>query len=101
MRKRFWWECFKCCAYIFLLEFKVPEPHLPVYLNQVKGFTMDQINNEIFPVWTYSALVIIFASGFIAEFLGYRAVLILGGVRKQATITEPARQTTDNTRRSM
>ncbi|KAF4676802.1 hypothetical protein FOL47_004973 [Perkinsus chesapeaki] len=85
MRKRFWWECFKCCAYIFLLEFKVPEPHLPVYLNQVKGFTMDQINNEIFPVWTYSALVIIFASGFIAEFLGYRAVLILGGVGRVCT----------------
>ncbi|KAF4659530.1 hypothetical protein FOZ61_001196 [Perkinsus olseni] len=85
LSQRFKKEAFKVCLYIFLLEFKPPEPHLPAFLRQVKGFTEAQINNEIFPVWTYSSLVLIFISGFIAEFLGCRIVLFCGSLGRVAT----------------
>jgi len=53
------WDYVRCVAFISLLSFKPSEPHLSHYLRDVKGFTRDAVNNDIYPVYTYTSLVVV------------------------------------------
>ncbi|EER12301.1 hypothetical protein Pmar_PMAR001098 [Perkinsus marinus ATCC 50983] len=85
LKKRFWWEALKCCSFTFLLTFKPSEPHISTYLREVKHFTDVDIYTQIYPWWTYSTLVLVFVSAFLAEFVGYKLSLILGACGRVAT----------------
>ncbi|KAA0154102.1 hypothetical protein FNF29_02725 [Cafeteria roenbergensis] len=64
--------------FVFLLAFKPSEPHLTRYLQDEKGFSSHVVNDEIYPVWTYAYLPLLFVSAPLAEFWGYKRVIILG-----------------------
>eukprot|EP00127_Corallochytrium_limacisporum_P003269 Clim_evm118s147 gene=Clim_evmTU118s147 len=61
----------------FFHEMKPSEPYITTYLNENKGFTMDQINNDIYTVYTYAWLVFLPLVGLTAEILGYELVLMI------------------------
>jgi hypothetical protein len=91
-------------AFIFLLSFKVcrhclslfhkdipctcfvgvrvqpSEPHLTSYLRHVKGFTDDQVNNDIYPVWTYAYFALMVVATAVLLLPGIRGVMF-GGTR--------------------
>eukprot|EP00971_Amphidinium_carterae_P210350 4173500-Amphidinium_carterae.1 len=44
---------------IALLSFKPSEPHLTKYLTDVKGLSLDDVNNTVYPVGTYATMVML------------------------------------------
>lgn len=46
-------------CYGFLVEMKPSEPYLTPYLAEEKHFTNEEINNGIYPFWTYGQLVVV------------------------------------------
>lgn len=46
-------------SFIFFLSFKPSEPHLTRYLVEVKNFTHAQVNNDIYPVYTYVSMLLL------------------------------------------
>lgn len=72
------------CAFIFLLSFKPCEPHLTRYLRS-KGLSDFEINNEVYPVWTYSYLPLLLLGGLLSELLGYVPVIVAGSVARLGT----------------
>eukprot|EP01029_Cantina_marsupialis_P009861 TRINITY_DN2274_c0_g1_i1.p1 TRINITY_DN2274_c0_g1~~TRINITY_DN2274_c0_g1_i1.p1 ORF type:complete len:379 (-),score=88.64 TRINITY_DN2274_c0_g1_i1:719-1855(-) len=75
------WKYYTVCAclYIFFLSFKPSEPHLTRYL-EAKGFVKEEINNQIYPWWTYSYLPLLLIIGLFAESLRYTPVIIVGSL---------------------
>lgn len=71
--------------YGFFIDFKPSEPFLVPYLIQTKGFTNDQIEQDIFPIWTYAYFVSVVICGLISEVLQYKPVLVLGSLARVAT----------------
>ena len=73
------------CLFVFLLEFKPSEPHLTLFLQEKKGLTEDQVNNEVYPVSTYTYLCTLLLSCLLCEFLGYRCLIIWGALCRLST----------------
>lgn len=48
-------------SFIFFLSFKPSEPHLTRYLVEVKNFTHAQVNDDIYPVYTYVSMLLLVA----------------------------------------
>lgn len=44
----------RTCVLVCLVTLQPSEPHLTSYLKLVKHFTSDEVNNAIYPVWTYA-----------------------------------------------
>lgn len=61
------------------------EPHLTRYFIDDKGFASDVVNDQIYPVWTYTYLPLLFVSAPLAEFIGYRHVIIIGTLCRVGT----------------
>lgn len=66
------------CAYGFFSSLRPSEPFLTAYLmGPDHNLTEAQVVNEIYPVWTYSYLVLLFPVFLATDFLRYKPVLIL------------------------
>jgi len=65
-------------SFCFLFWFKPSEPFLVPYLIEKKGFSIRDINEEIFPVYVYSFFVWTVLSGPMASKLGSRFMLRVG-----------------------
>ena len=66
------------CLYGFFKEMKPSEPFLTPYLRDPpKNFTDEQLENAVYPVWTYSYLVALFVVFFVTDYLRYKPVIII------------------------
>ncbi|KFP16673.1 Thiamine transporter 2, partial [Egretta garzetta] len=69
------------CLYGFFCMMKPSEPFLTPYLTGPdKNLTIDEVTNQIFPVWTYSYLVLLFPVFLITDYVRYKPILLLQGV---------------------
>ncbi|XP_074520707.1 thiamine transporter 1 [Halichoeres trimaculatus] len=66
------------CVYGFFSNMRPSEPFLTAYLmGPDKNLTETQVVNEIFPIWTYSYLALLFPIFLITDYLCYKPVLVL------------------------
>lgn len=63
--------------YGFFKAFKPSEAFLTPYLIQDKHFSRQEVNNQVYPIWTYSFFLWIIPITFIAEKFGYRTAIFL------------------------
>ncbi|XP_066522646.1 thiamine transporter 1 [Hoplias malabaricus] len=69
------------CIYGFFCNLRPSEPFLTAFLmGPDKNLTETQVVNEIYPLWTYSYLVLLFPVFLATDYLCYKPVLILQGV---------------------
>ena len=73
-----------------LVNCKPSEAFLSLYLTQPvaeggKGLTEAQLNEEVWPYDTYGAFALLLPAGYLAEVLGYRSVILLGLLCREAT----------------
>ncbi|MEJ1270273.1 solute carrier family 19 (thiamine transporter) member 2 [Cricetulus griseus] len=69
------------CAYGFFANLRPSEPFLtPYLLGPDKNLTQRQVFNEIYPVWTYSYLVLLFPVFLATDYLRYKPVILLQGL---------------------
>ncbi|XP_035239687.1 thiamine transporter 1 [Anguilla anguilla] len=65
------------CVYGFFSTIKPLEPFLIPYLTGPdKNLTTEQVANQIFPVWTYSYLVILLPVFLLTDYLRYKPVIV-------------------------
>ncbi|KAM4559920.1 thiamine transporter 1 [Odontesthes bonariensis] len=66
------------CVYGFFSSLRPSEPFLTAYLmGPDKNLTETQVVNEIYPIWTYSYLGLLFPIFLITDYLRYKPVLVL------------------------
>ncbi|XP_049632619.1 thiamine transporter 1 [Suncus etruscus] len=69
------------CAYGFFASLRPSEPFLtPYLLGPDKGLTTREVFNEIYPVWTYSYLALLFPVFLATDYLRYKPVVLLQGL---------------------
>ncbi|XP_056157263.1 thiamine transporter 1 isoform X1 [Lampris incognitus] len=69
---------FLLCVYGFFSSLRPYEPFLTAFLmGPDKNLTETQVVNEIYPIWTYSYLVLLFPIFLATDYLCYKPVLIL------------------------
>eukprot|EP01135_Chromosphaera_perkinsii_P005494 Nk52_evm43s352 gene=Nk52_evmTU43s352 len=69
----------------FLKAFKPSEAFLYPYLSDTKGFTDDEINNQIFTVLTYSYLISLVMVAVLTKYIGYKIVIFIEAAAQLAT----------------
>lgn len=74
------------CTYGFFANLRPSEPFLtPYLLGPDKNLTETQVYNEIYPVWTYSYLVLLFPVFLATDYLRYKPVIIIQGLSLMIT----------------
>ena len=79
------------CCYGFFKEFKPSEPFLTPYLTDSnlthggKNFSTDDINELVYPIWTYSYGVSVFCALLLTDVLRYKPVILIECVSYLAT----------------
>ncbi|XP_010566611.1 thiamine transporter 2 [Haliaeetus albicilla] len=69
------------CASGFFSTMRPSEPFLTPYLTgPEKNLTIEEVTNQIFPVWTYSYLALLFPVFLITDYVRYKPILLLQGV---------------------
>ncbi|XP_071293657.1 thiamine transporter 2-like isoform X2 [Agelaius tricolor] len=69
------------CLYGFFYMMKPSEPFLTPYLTGPdKNLTTDEVTNQIFPVWTYSYLALLFPVFLLTDYVRYKPVVLLQGI---------------------
>ncbi|XP_078677937.1 thiamine transporter 1-like [Branchiostoma floridae x Branchiostoma belcheri] len=69
------------CFYGFFKEMRPSEPFLTPYLKGPdKNLTEEQVDNQIYPVWTYSYLACLLLVFLVTDFLRYKPVIIFEGL---------------------
>ncbi|XP_061061562.1 thiamine transporter 2 [Eubalaena glacialis] len=69
------------CLFGFFSMMRPSEPFLMLYLSGPdKNLTSEEITNEIFPVWTYSYLVLLLPVFILTDYVRYKPVIILQGI---------------------
>lgn len=69
------------CANGFFSTMRPSESFLTPYLSGPdKNLTIEQITNQIFPVWTYSYLALLLPVFLITDYVRYKPVLLLQGI---------------------
>ncbi|XP_056414163.1 thiamine transporter 1 isoform X2 [Hyla sarda] len=69
------------CANGFFANLRPSEPFLtPYLLGPDKNLTERQVFNEIYPVWTYSYLILLFPVFLATDYLRYKPVILLQGL---------------------
>ena len=105
-----WWVLALVCAFSSLVAFKPSEPFIVVFLRCVKQLSRQEIFKEVYPVssealrlhhtrrrltrqathsvqvWTYAYLGLLPALSALAEFVGYRWVVLIGVLGRLATL---------------
>ncbi|KAM5293967.1 thiamine transporter 1 [Glossophaga mutica] len=69
------------CSYGFFANLRPSEPFLtPYLLGHCKNLTEREVFNEIYPVWTYSYLVLLFPVFLATDYLRYKPIILLQGL---------------------
>ncbi|NXX12346.1 S19A2 protein, partial [Podargus strigoides] len=69
------------CAYGFFSNVRPSEPFVTPYLLEPhKNLSETQLFNEIYPVWTYSYLALLFPAFLATDYLRYKPVILLQGL---------------------
>ncbi|KAM6258109.1 thiamine transporter 2-like [Porphyrio hochstetteri] len=69
------------CANGFFSTMRPSEAFLTPYLTGPdKNLTIEEVTNQIFPVWTYSYLALLFPVFLITDYVRYKPVLLLQGI---------------------
>ncbi|XP_011918011.1 PREDICTED: thiamine transporter 2 isoform X1 [Cercocebus atys] len=69
------------CIFGFFSMMRPSEPFLIPYLSEPdKNLSSAEITNEIFPVWTYSYLVLLLPVFVLTDYVRYKPVIILQGI---------------------
>ncbi|KAM5164128.1 thiamine transporter 2 [Mantella aurantiaca] len=69
------------CIYGFFTYMRPSEPFLTPYLTGPEhNLTLEEVTNSVFPVWTYSYLVILFPVFLLTDYVRYKPVIILQGL---------------------
>ena len=87
MALQFWMKAtLLLCCYGFFKSMKPSEPFLTPYLKEPpKNFTEEQLDNQIYPVWTYSYLVVLVIVFLFTDILRYKPVIIVEGLAYLST----------------
>ncbi|XP_069069962.1 thiamine transporter 2-like [Pleurodeles waltl] len=69
------------CMYGFFITLRPSEPFLTPYLTgPQKNLTIDQVTNQVFPVWTYSYLALLFPVFLVTDYVRYKPIIVLQGL---------------------
>ncbi|KAM4895004.1 thiamine transporter 2-like [Sylvia borin] len=69
------------CANGFFTTMRPSEPFLTPYLTGPdKNLTIEEVTNQILPVWTYSYLALLFPVFLLTDYVRYKPVLLLQGI---------------------
>ncbi|XP_029285438.1 thiamine transporter 1-like [Cottoperca gobio] len=69
------------CIYGFCSMMRPIEPYMTEFLTGTyKNLTTEQVTRQVFPVWTYSSLVLLIPVLLVTDFLRYKPVIILQGL---------------------
>ncbi|XP_078522628.1 thiamine transporter 2-like [Lissotriton helveticus] len=69
------------CINGFFTALRPSEPFITPYLtSEIKNLTLDEVTNQIFPVWTYSYLALLFPVFLLTDYLRYKPIIILQGI---------------------
>ncbi|KAK5869513.1 hypothetical protein PBY51_024222 [Eleginops maclovinus] len=69
------------CIYGFCSMMRPIEPFMTEFLTgPYKNLTTEQVNRQVYPVWTYSSLVLLIPVLLVTDFLRYKPVIILQGL---------------------
>ncbi|KAI4828909.1 hypothetical protein KUCAC02_022980 [Chaenocephalus aceratus] len=69
------------CIYGFFSMMRPIEPFMTEFLTGTyKNLTTEQVNRQVYPVWTYSTLVFLIPVLLVTDFLRYKPVIILQGL---------------------
>ncbi|KAM6305268.1 thiamine transporter 2-like [Aegotheles albertisi] len=69
------------CVNGFFSTMRPSEPFLTPYLTGPdKNLTIEEVTNQIFPVWTYSYLALLFPVFLITDYVRYKPVILLQGI---------------------
>ena len=66
--------------YSFFIVFKPSEAYLVDLLVEVKGFSTEQVYQNIFPMWTYSYFLFTVLLPIVAEVGSYKLCIVLGTI---------------------
>lgn len=73
--------CIIVCTFGFFKELRPSEAYLTPYLTgEWKNLTIEEVDNEIYPWWTYSYLLWLLPVFLLTDFLRYKPMLILDGL---------------------
>jgi thiamine transporter 2/3 len=73
------------CSVGFMMNCLPSEPFLTQYLKHDKNLTDAQLDNDVWPSDTYATFVFLLPVGLLAEIIGYRKVIAIGIVFREAT----------------
>ena len=73
------------CLIGFLFSFKPSEPFLTHFLHESKGLSSEQVDDEVYPVWSYAFLACILPVGLASAAFGVRRVVMVGFAARLAT----------------
>ncbi|KAM9358426.1 thiamine transporter 2-like [Symphorus nematophorus] len=69
------------CIYGFFSMMRPVEPFMTEFLTGTyKNLTIEQVNRQVYPVWTYSTLVLLIPVLLVTDFLRYKPVIVLQGL---------------------
>ena len=71
---------FVVCVYGFIKEYRPSEAYLSAYLaGPWKNLTVQEIDNEIYPIWTYAYLLWLIPVFLMTDYVRYQPMLVLEG----------------------
>ncbi|XP_031725516.1 thiamine transporter 1-like [Anarrhichthys ocellatus] len=74
------------CIYGFCSMMRPIEPFMTEFLTGTyKNLTSEQVTRQVYPVWTYSSLVLLIPVLLVTDFLRYKPVIILQGLSHVTT----------------
>lgn len=78
--------CLVLCMYGFFKEFRPSEPFLTEYLiGPPMNLTLDEVNYDVYPVWTYAYLSLLIVVLLLTDLLRYKPMIIFEGMGYVAT----------------
>eukprot|EP00959_Pyramimonas_sp_CCMP1952_P040297 842755-Pyramimonas_sp.AAC.1 len=69
----------------FLVNCKPSEPYLTRYLEEVKGFSDEELGTYVWPYYTYGSVLALIPLGLAAEVWGYQKTILFGLLCREAT----------------
>ncbi|XP_072020041.1 thiamine transporter 2-like isoform X2 [Amphiura filiformis] len=73
------------CLYGFFKQMRPSEPFLTPYLVDIKNISENAVNNQIYPIWTYSYMIALVPVFLFTDFLRYKPVIIFESCTYLAT----------------